>query len=172
MPNLAMLITLPYAPCFNICQVYTWIMALGISHGLQPKQTMNDFDKSKLEDISRRLIKIQSACDKARSGINKVLEETASLLIIVQQEISLSDETGHLDADIISSNVVSESDKSTVLDLMQRMSKENGNLSSVDSVLYRAEEMGIEQTRTKEIIDCLRRDGDVFEPRPGMLKLP
>jgi len=59
------------------------------------------------------------------------------------------------------------------MDIIRDISKENkGSKPPRQDVLDRAEELGIERAKAEEIIDRMRRDGDVFEPRPGMLKLP
>jgi replicative DNA helicase Mcm len=58
------------------------------------------------------------------------------------------------------------------MDIIRDVSKEQQGPASRDAVLDRAEELGIDRAKADEIIDRMRRDGDVFEPRPGMLKLP
>jgi len=59
-----------------------------------------------------------------------------------------------------------------VMDIIKEVSRENQGPAPREDVLNRAEELGIERSKAEEIIDRMRRDGDVFEPRPGMLKLP
>ncbi len=39
-------------------------------------------------------------------------------------------------------------------------------------ILDKAVEIGIDRERVEEIYDMLRREGDIFEPRPGMVSLP
>jgi replicative DNA helicase Mcm len=58
------------------------------------------------------------------------------------------------------------------MDVIRDISKEQQGPAPRDAVLDRAEELGINREKAEEIIDRLRRDGSLFEPRPGMLRLP
>ncbi len=62
-----------------------------------------DNDSVVLEAISKRLIAIQTTCDKARTDINKILKDTTNLASIVQEAIALlpSDNEFVKDTDII-----------------------------------------------------------------------
>ena len=90
------------------------------------------------------------------------------------QKVSKDPETGFIDADIIATGLAkSVRDKTkSVLDIIREMSKEFHGAVPKDAVLAKAQEMGIGMNKAEEIIDRLRRDGDIFEPRPGSLKLP
>jgi len=79
-----------------------------------------------------------------------------------------------LDADIIASGTTKSTRDRTksVMDIIRDVSREEQGPASREEVLDRAVGLGIERSKAEEIIDRLRRDGDVFEPRPGMLKLP
>ena len=79
-----------------------------------------------------------------------------------------------MDADIIASGTTKSTWDRTksVMDIIKEVSRENQGPAPREDVLNRAEELGIERSKAEEIIDRMRRDGDVFEPRPGMLKLP
>jgi len=89
-------------------------------------------------------------------------------------KVSKDPETGFIDADIIATGLAkSVRDKTkSVLDIIREMSKEFHGAVPKDAVLAKAQEMGIGMNKAEEIIDRLRRDGDIFEPRPGSLKLP
>lgn len=69
------------------------------------------------------------------------------------------------------SSDISSSEKKQIKGVIEKVSKQNGGLASKDAVLYEAEAVGIEQNRAIAIIDKIKRDGDAFEPRIGMLKL-
>ena len=53
------------------------------------------------------------------------------------------------------------------MDIIRDVSREQQGPAPREAVLDRAEELGIERSKAEEIIDRMRRDGDVFEPRPG-----
>jgi DNA replicative helicase MCM subunit Mcm2 (Cdc46/Mcm family) len=135
-----------------------------------------DNNRVLLEAISKRLIAIQSTCDKARTDINKVLKETADLASLVQEAIALlpSDDEFVENTDVIACGTAKSTRDRTksVMDIIRDVSKEQRGSAPKDSVLDRAEELGIERTKAEEIIDRMRRNGDVFEPRPSMLVLP
>ena len=135
-----------------------------------------DDDRVFLEMISKRLIAVQSSCDKVRTDINKVLKETADLASLVQEAIELlpSEDEISKDKDItVAGTTKSTRDRTkTVIDIMRDISKEQQGSAPKDLVLERAEELGIDRATVDEIIERMRRDGDVFETRPGMLKLP
>jgi DNA replicative helicase MCM subunit Mcm2 (Cdc46/Mcm family) len=132
-------------------------------------------DRVLLEAISKRLIAIQSTCDKARTDINKILKETAELSSIVQEAIALipSDNEILLNADIIASGTSKRTrDKArSVMDIISDVSKEQQGPASREVVLSRAEELGIERAKTEKIIDRLIRDGDAMVSSPGVLVL-
>jgi replicative DNA helicase Mcm len=90
------------------------------------------------------------------------------------RKVGVDPETGFLDADIIASGTTKSTRDRTksVMDIIKEVSRENQGPAPREDVLNRAEELGIERSKAEEIIDRMRRDGDVFEPRPGMLKLP
>jgi DNA replicative helicase MCM subunit Mcm2 (Cdc46/Mcm family) len=135
-----------------------------------------DDDRVFLEMISKRLIAIQSSCDKVRTDINKVLKETADLASVVQEAIALlpSEDEISKDKDIaVAGTTKSTRDRTkTVIDIIRDISKEQRGPAPRDAVLDRAEELGIERAKVNEIIERMRGDGDVFETRPVMLKLP
>jgi len=111
---------------------------------LSPKVTIED---------ARRVVRIQEAC---------------------LRKVGVDPETGFLDADIIAAGTTKSTRDRTrsVMDIIRDVSREQQGPAPRDAVLDRAEELGIERSKAEEIIDRMRRDGDVFEPRPGMLKLP
>jgi DNA replicative helicase MCM subunit Mcm2 (Cdc46/Mcm family) len=133
-------------------------------------------DRVLLETISKRLIAIQSTCDKARTDINKVLKETADLASIVHEAIALlpSDNKIFEETETITTDITKRiRDRvKSVIDIIRDVSSEQQGLAPRDAVLDRIVKLGIERSKAEEIIDRMRRDGDVFEPRPGMLKLP
>jgi len=83
-------------------------------------------------------------------------------------------DTGFLDADIIATGMTKSTRDRTksILDIIREVSKEMQGSAPKDVILDRADEIGIDRMKAEEIIDRLRRDGDIFEPRPGTLKLP
>ncbi|MCJ7444357.1 MAG: minichromosome maintenance protein MCM [Methanotrichaceae archaeon] len=90
------------------------------------------------------------------------------------KKVGTDPDTGFLDADIIATGITkSTRDKTkSILDIVRELSKDLHGAVPKDVVLDKSEEFGISRNKAEEIIDRLRRDGDIFEPRPGTLKLP
>jgi replicative DNA helicase Mcm len=123
------------------------------------------------------LIRLGEASARLRLSDKVTLADAQRVVKILEaclRKVGVDPETGFLDADIIASGTTKSTRDRTksVIDIIRDVSKESQGPASRDAVLDRAEELGIERSKAEEIIDRMRRDGDVFEPRPGMLKLP
>jgi replicative DNA helicase Mcm len=123
------------------------------------------------------LIRLGEASARLRLSDKVTLADAQRVVKILEaclRKVGVDPETGFLDADIIASGTTKSTRDRTksVIDIIRDVSKESQGPASRDAVLDRAEELGIERAKAEEIIDRMRRDGDVFEPRPGMLKLP
>ncbi len=123
------------------------------------------------------LIRLGEASARLRLSPKVTLEDARRVVKILEaclRKVGVDPETGFLDADIIASGTTKSTRDRTksVMDIIRDVSREQQGPASREAVLDRAEELGIERSKAEEIIDRMRRDGDVFEPRPGMLKLP
>jgi replicative DNA helicase Mcm len=123
------------------------------------------------------LIRLGEASSRLRLSDKVTIEDARRVVKILEaclRKVGVDPETGFLDADIIASGTTKSSRDRTksVIDIIRDVSKEQHGPAPMDDVLDRAEELGIERAKAEEIIDRMRRDGDVFEPRPGTLKLP
>jgi len=123
------------------------------------------------------LIRLGEASARLRLSSKVTIDDAKRVVKILEaclRKVGVDPETGFLDADIIASGTTKSSRDRTksVIDIIRDVSKELQGPAPRDDVLDRAEELGIERAKAEEIIDRMRRDGDVFEPRPGMLKLP
>jgi len=123
------------------------------------------------------LIRLGEASARLRLSHIVTMEDAQRVVKILEsclRKVGVDPETGFLDADIIASGTTKSTRDRTksVMDIIRDVSKEQQGPAPRDLVLDRAGELGIERAKAEEIIDRLRRDGDVFEPRPGVLKLP
>jgi replicative DNA helicase Mcm len=123
------------------------------------------------------LIRLGEASARLRLSNKVTLEDASRVIKILEaclKKVGVDPDTGFLDADIIATGMTKSTRDRTksVMDVIRDISKEHQGPAPKDAVLDRAEELGIDRAKAEEIIDRLRRDGDVFEPRPGMLKLP
>ena len=123
------------------------------------------------------LIRLGEASARLRLSDKVTLDDAKRVVKILEaclRKVGVDPETGFLDADIIASGTTKSTRDRTksVIDIIRDVSHEQQGPAPRDAVLDRAVELGIERAKAEEIIDRMRRDGDVFEPRPGMLKLP
>jgi replicative DNA helicase Mcm len=122
------------------------------------------------------LIRLGEASARLRLSAKVTMDDAKRVVKILEsclRKVGVDPETGFLDADIIASGTTKSTRDRTksVIDIIRDLSKELQGPAPRDDVLDRAEELGIERAKAEEIIDRMRRDGELFEPRPGMLKI-
>ncbi|HRW83453.1 MAG TPA: minichromosome maintenance protein MCM [Methanothrix sp.] len=91
------------------------------------------------------------------------------------RQVGVDPETGLLDADVLAVGISKSTRDKTrlVLDLIKELTKEHQGPAPLEAVLDGAEaKLGMERHKAEEIIKRLRTNGEIFEPRPGYLKLP
>lgn len=122
------------------------------------------------------LIRLGEASARLRLSSKVTLEDARRVVKILEaclRKVGIDPETGFLDADIIASGTSkSTRDKTkSIKDIVREVCKEHQGLAPVEIVLDIAEQSGIERDRAEGIVERLRRDGDLIEQRPGMLRL-
>jgi replicative DNA helicase Mcm len=122
------------------------------------------------------LIRLGEASARLRLSDTVTIMDAMRVVKILEaclRKVGVDPETGFLDADIIASGTTKSTRDRTksVIDIIREVSKEQQGQAPRDVVLDRSEELGIDRVKAEEIIDRMRRDGDVFEPTHGMLKL-
>lgn len=122
------------------------------------------------------LIRLGEASARLRLSSKVTLEDARRVVKILEaclRKVGIDPETGFLDADIIASGTSkSTRDKTkSIKDIVREVCKEHQGLAPLEIVLDIAEQSGIERGRAEEIVERLRRDGDLIEQRPGMLRL-
>ncbi len=121
------------------------------------------------------LVRLSEASARLRLS-NKVTMEDAErairIFLACMQKIGVDPDTGFMDADIIATGMTKTTRDKTksMMDIIRDISKEYQGPAPKDAVLDRAQQLGIEKSKAEEILDRLKRDGDIFEPRPGTLK--
>ncbi len=84
-------------------------------------------------------------------------------------QLGMDVETGRIDIDKIESGITASKRRKIgiVMDILESMQKGHKEVS-IEDVKAEAESQGVENL--EEILDRLRRDGTIFEPRPGFIK--
>jgi replicative DNA helicase Mcm len=102
----------------------------------------------------------------------KDAEKAIQLVKISLSQVGMDTETGKFDVDKIMVGVTkSQRDKiNEVLDIIKELEKEYGTAKK-EEVFELAKERGIEEKNAAELIEKLRRDGNIYEPRHGNYKI-
>jgi replicative DNA helicase Mcm len=124
------------------------------------------------------LIRLAEA--RARIRLSQVVteEDAQSVIEIVAsclKKIGIDKDTGLPDIDAIELGATkSMRDKTKeVLDLIRDVQNDSGiSIISEDKVIKRAEYMGMDGSKVKEILDRMKRDGHIIEVKPGYVKVP
>jgi len=121
------------------------------------------------------LVRLGEASARMRLGEEVTLVDVNRVITIVEaslKQVGVDPETGKLDVDWMVGKPKSQRDKITILlDLIKAVMNEYGGEAPEEEVLERAEEEGIDKMKARTIIDRLKRDGEITEPRQGILKL-
>ncbi|NOQ37420.1 hypothetical protein GQ472_00900 [archaeon] len=122
------------------------------------------------------LVRLAEASAKIRLSETVTKADAArgiDLLTNCLKQVGIDPETGQFDIDRLSSGVTS-SKRNKIMDILRiikEMQDESPDkLVNREDLISRAEEEGMDSAKVEEIIESLRRDGELFEPRPGFLK--
>ena len=120
------------------------------------------------------MIRLAEASAKVRLS-NKVLKKDAERAIKLMKDylmkLGLDPETGMLDIDRIETGVSSSQRNKIklILSVIEEMQKENPDrMVPISDIIAAAEEQGIDDA--EEIIERLKRDGEIFEPKSGFVR--
>ncbi|WP_153550486.1 minichromosome maintenance protein MCM [Candidatus Nanohalobium constans] len=98
-------------------------------------------------------------------------EKAIDLLTYCLKQVGMDPETGDFDIDIIESGV-SNSQRNRLQTIKQLIDTLAGDDDSaeIEEVLEHAQEDGIEEDKAEEIIEKLKREGELFEPQQGHIQ--
>ncbi len=84
-------------------------------------------------------------------------------------QVGLDRETGRIDIDRISTGIpASQRDRIfTIKEIIMELENKIGKTIPIDDILKSANEKGINESEVEEIMEKLKRSGDVYEPRSG-----
>ncbi len=105
----------------------------------------------------------------------KVIREDAqraiALLNFCLRQIAFDTETGTIDIDRIASDMpASKRNKIvTVKEIINELEKELGKSIQIEDIIAVAQERGLDRSTVDEVLERLKREGDVFEPRKGFI---
>ncbi len=121
------------------------------------------------------IVRLSEASAKLRLS-NKVTKEDAKLAIGLTKycltQIGMDEETGQIDIDRFATSMPS-SERSKIIvvkDIINRLEVEKGKSVAMEDISLEAMEKGVTEDKLIEIIEKLKRSGDIFEPKRGYIQ--
>nr|WP_259372405.1 LAGLIDADG family homing endonuclease [Salinarchaeum sp. IM2453] len=123
------------------------------------------------------LVRLTEASARVRLSDKATKEDAQKVINIVRtslQDISVDPETGEFDADVVETgHSKSQRDrKKNITDIIEDMQEEYENGAPVEAILDRAEEVGLERSKAESEIEKLKRNGSLYEPQNGHIRVP
>lgn len=124
------------------------------------------------------IVRLAEASAKVRLS-DKVTKKDArraiDLLSFSMGQVAKDKETGRIDIDVIATGISSsERDRiirvKEIVGALETKFQSTGKNIPVEEIIAAAEEQGIRRPETEEIIEKLKRSGDLFEPRHGFIQ--
>ncbi len=121
------------------------------------------------------LVRLSEASARIRLS-DKVLRKDArraiSLLHHCLSEVGLDQTTGKIDIDKIVTGITASQRGHilTIKEIIADLESKIGRTIPIEDVLKEAAEAGIEDIKVEEVLEKLKRSGDVFEPRRGFIQ--
>ena len=119
------------------------------------------------------LVRISEASARAELS-DKVTETDAERAIDILkyslEQVGVDPETGEFDADIIESGV-SSSQRNRLQSVKRIIDDLAGDSEAeIEEVLEKADEEGFDKEQAEDVIDRLKRDGELYEPKQGYIQ--
>ncbi len=106
----------------------------------------------------------------------KVMKEDSQrairLLKHCLMQVGFDEETGQFDIDKLSTGIpASQRSKIvTIREIISNIEKKGIKTIPIDDILAEAMEHGVEEDKVEEVLEKLKRSGDIFEPKPGFIQ--
>lgn len=130
--------------------------------------------------ISARQLEALIRLSEASARINLRNEVTVQdakraikLLENSMRAVGVDPETGEFDIDRLTTGI-STTQRSRIMQMktiLRELEKTVGENIPVDKVLEKAEEAGIEREKAEELIEKMKKGGEIYEPRHGVIRL-
>jgi replicative DNA helicase Mcm len=119
------------------------------------------------------LVRIAEASARAELSEEVTVEDAQRAIDILKyclEQVGVDPETGEFDADIIESGVTSSERNrlQSVKHIINEMA--DGGEVEIEEVLDRAEEEDFDRDQAEEVIERLKRDGELYEPKQGYIQ--
>ncbi len=121
------------------------------------------------------LVRLSEAYAKLRLSetiTKKDAQKAIDLLKFCLQQVGVDPETGKIDIDVLATGITStQRNKVHVIkDIISDLENEVGKTIMIGDIIKRAEENNISATEVEELVENLKRNGDLFEPKRGFIQ--
>jgi len=95
-----------------------------------------------------------------------------ALLRYCLMQVGIDPETGEIDIDVIQTGISSSKRNkiSTILHIIDSAEKKGQKTIPIEDILSEAEEKQMERRQAEEIIEKLKKEGEIFEPKSGFIQ--
>jgi len=120
------------------------------------------------------LVRMTEAYAKLRladKATKKDAKKAIELLHFCLSKIGVDPETGKIDIDRISSGITA-SQRSRIFnikDIISELENKLGKIIPINELIEKAKQKGIDEDTVEEVIEKLKRSGDLFEPKRGFI---
>ena len=143
------------------------------------RNTSSDDPGAKSVPISARqleaLVRLAEASAKARLSDKVTKRDAARAIDILHfclNQVGMDPETGQIDIDRISVGITS-SERNKIIhvkEIIDELENKIGKTIPIDDLVRECIEKGIGEDKVDEVIEKLKRSGDIFEPRRGFIQ--
>lgn len=123
-----------------------------------------------LESIRRSAEAIAKIHLREKDVTEEDVDEAIFLIMYSLKQVAIDPETGKLDVDMIESGTTYSQRKHIydIKNIIEELSDIN-KLIFIDDIIFKCKEKGIQSYITEEIIEKMKRNGDLIEPRTGFI---
>jgi len=121
------------------------------------------------------LVRLAEAAAKLRLAeevTKKDAQRGIDMLHYCLSQIGIDPETGKIDIDRIATGISSSQRNHiiTVKEIITELENKIGKTIPIDDVVTEAKSKGVEEDKVEEVLEKLKRSGDIFEPRRGFVQ--
>ncbi|MBI5397920.1 minichromosome maintenance protein MCM [Candidatus Woesearchaeota archaeon] len=149
------------------------------SYYVQIRNAVSDEGAMKTIAITARqleaLVRLAEASAKTRLS-DKVKREDAQKAIDILQhcmsQVGVDPATGKMDIDVLASGISSSARNSIIIlkEVINDLEAKVGKQIPLDDIMREAAQKGLDNEKIEELLDKLRRAGDIYEPKRGFIQ--
>lgn len=121
------------------------------------------------------LVRLSEASAKTRLS-DKVTRKDArkaiELLHYCMAQVGVDPDTGKIDIDVLTTGVSSSSRSNIIVikEVINELENKVGKTLAIEDIIRESQEKGISADKAEEILEKLKRSGDIFEPKRGFVQ--